>query len=280
MILIKQPAYLTPYLQKLRSENKRIGFVPTMGALHRGHLALMEMAKKETETVVVSIFVNPTQFTNAQDFKHYPVTLEKDIEALLSVGCHLLFLPGTPAMYPPAHSEKKYEIGPIENRLEGFYRPGHFQGVCQAVDKLLAIIQPQKLFMGQKDYQQCLVIDQLLQVTGRKSKVELIIAKTVREMDGLAMSSRNLRLTETQRQNAPLIYSTLLFIKQNLHNYPLEELKLKAFTQLQQAGFLVDYVEIADAKDLSSASQKNKPLVALIAASLDSVRLIDNLPLN
>jgi pantoate--beta-alanine ligase len=183
-------------------------------------------------------------------------------------------------MYPALLTQKQYGLGDIENRLEGFYRPGHFQGVCQAVDRLLQIVQPHNLYMGQKDYQQCMVIKKLLELTKREDDVKLVIVPTVRETDGLAMSSRNLRLSTEQRKLATSIFKELSFIKEHVHDQPFDGLKKLATEHLIQKGFKVDYVEIADAIDLTPAKDDTNRLVVLAAATTGEIRLIDNLVLN
>jgi pantoate--beta-alanine ligase len=183
-------------------------------------------------------------------------------------------------MYPQDYMEQHFVLGEIENKLEGYYRPGHFQGVCQAVDRLLQIVQPDGLYMGQKDYQQCLVVKKLLEITGREDDVQLNIVATVREPDGLAMSSRNLRLNKEQRKLAASIFEELHFIKEHVYDYTFEELKKNAKNHLIQKGFKVDYVEIADAHDLSAATKTTVKLIALAAATTGNIRLIDNIVLN
>jgi pantoate--beta-alanine ligase len=280
MTIFKKAKQLSNYIDQQKKEGKKIGFVPTMGALHNGHLHLIDTCKKLNDITVCSIFVNPTQFNNSDDFKNYPVTISKDIEQLISHQCDVLFLPPVEEMYPADFVKKEYALGEIENRLEGHYRPGHFQGVCQAVDRLLQIVQPDNLYMGQKDYQQCMVIRKLLELTGREQSIRLNIVSTVREADGLAMSSRNLRLDEEQRKLAASIFNELNFIKEHIQENSLEELKKNASEHLTQKGFKVDYVEIANAEDLSTANNTAGKLVALAAAATGNVRLIDNIVLN
>ncbi|MBO9684337.1 MAG: pantoate--beta-alanine ligase [Flavisolibacter sp.] len=280
MTIFKKAKQLSNYIDQQKKEGKKIGFVPTMGALHNGHLHLIDTCKKLNDITVCSIFVNPTQFNNSDDFKNYPVTISKDIEQLISHQCDVLFLPSVEEMYPADFVKKEYALGEIENRLEGHYRPGHFQGVCQAVDRLLQIVQPDNLYMGQKDYQQCMVIRKLLELTGREQSTGLSIVSTVREADGLAMSSRNLRLDEEQRKRAASIFNELNFIKEHIQDHSLEELKKNASERLTRKGFKVDYVEIANAEDLSIANNTAGKLVALAAATTGNVRLIDNIVLN
>src|SRR5438270_8267338 len=204
MIIFKRAVDLEHYLFEQKRSGRNIGFVPTMGALHKGHLSLISRAGK-SGLVVCSIFVNPTQFNDPEDFKNYPVNIENDMELLVQSGCDVLFLPSVEEIYPAGFSKKHYDLGPIEFVLEGAHRPGHFQGVCQVVDRLLQIVQPDDLFTGQKDYQQCMVIRKLISLVGMEDRVNLVVVPTVREKDGLAMSSRNLRLNEEQRKKAPLV---------------------------------------------------------------------------
>lgn len=283
MILFKRAAELRDYLEKQRKKGKKTGFAPTMGALHDGHISLLEASKKENDFTVVSIFVNPTQFNDPADYAKYPVTLEKDISLLEAAGCDILFLPSVNEMYPSGQMlKKKYELGYLETLLEGSFRPGHFQGVCQIVHRLLEIVLPDNLYMGQKDYQQCMVVKKLLELTGLRQTVTLHISPTLREKSGLAMSSRNMRLSETERNAAVAIYQALNQIRENLQPGSLKTLQQEASEQLTQKGFRVDYVEIADAGTLYPADNWDgrQKLVALAAAFLGEVRLIDNLLLN
>jgi pantoate--beta-alanine ligase len=280
MIVFKKAKRLSDYIVQQKKAGRKIGFVPTMGALHQGHLSLIDTCKKSNDIAVCSIFVNPTQFNNPDDLKNYPVTTSKDIEQLIGHACDVLFLPTVEEMYASEYVKKQYQLGEIENRLEGFYRPGHFQGVCQAVDRLLEIVQPDNLYMGQKDYQQCMVVKKLLELTGRTGDVNLLVVPTVREPDGLAMSSRNLRLDHEQRKLATSIYNELKFIKERIHGQSLKELKKIASSHLTEKGFQVDYVEIANAFDLSPATNPSNELVVLAAATVGNIRLIDNIVLN
>lgn len=278
MILFKGAGKLSHYISQQKKEGRSIGFVPTMGALHRGHLSLLSAAKKRADLVVCSIFVNPTQFNNPEDFNKYPITLEPDIELLVRHGCDVLFLPSATEIYPSHYKAPVYDLGRLEQVLEGEYRPGHFQGVCQVVDRLLQIVDTDFLVLGQKDYQQCQVIQRLLLLTDRES-ISLIIAPTVREDDGLAMSSRNLRLSAAQREKAALLYQTLSKAKAAAATTGLQQIKNTAVDVLTKSGFAVDYFEIVDAATLQPATDAAQPIVALVAAYLDDIRLIDNLPL-
>ncbi|MBD0331952.1 MAG: pantoate--beta-alanine ligase, partial [Chitinophagaceae bacterium] len=204
-----------------------------------------------------------------------------DIEQLVLSYCDVLFYPLVDEVYPPGYSGKQYDLGKIETILEGKFRPGHFQGVCQVMDRLLHIVEPGTLYLGQKDYQQCLVIKKLVQLLGKENEIKLNFVETKREPDGLAMSSRNLRLTPEQRQKAVAIFKCLTFIKENYLKADLLKLKKCATDTLTSEGFNVDYVEIADAEDLRIvAHPTSRSLVALVAATIGGVRLIDNILLN
>ncbi len=282
MIQFKKASDLRLYLEKQREKGRKIGFVPTMGALHEGHISLIHESAKNNQISVCSIFVNPTQFNDPSDLDKYPVTLEEDIRKLFQAGCDILFLPGIPEMYPDGTQlTKKYDLGYLETILEGSFRPGHFQGVVTIVHRLLEMVRPDNLYMGQKDYQQCMVIRELLRQTGLEKEIHLQIQPTRREADGLAMSSRNMRLLPDQRALAVSIYETLRFIKDNYTKTGFEQLKKEAEKRLTDLGFRVDYIEIADAATLLPVQNNdNGPLVALAAAFMGDVRLIDNLLLN
>lgn len=280
MLIFHTVEQLSSHLLHLKQQGQTIGFAPTMGALHRGHLSLLEASKKHCDKTVSSIFVNPTQFNNPSDFEKYPITIAADIRLLELAGCDLLFLPSVAAMYPSGTEQRTgYDLGFLETVLEGTSRPGHFQGVCMVMDRLLSIVMPNHLFMGLKDYQQCMVVKRLLDLKGWKQVIQFHACPTLRDADGLAMSSRNLRLSEEQRKTAPAIYECLQLIKQNLQPGTLNALKQKAFQLLEQKGFKIDYVEIADASSLELIQTWNgtQSLTALIAAYLGDIRLIDNM---
>jgi pantoate--beta-alanine ligase len=270
MILFKRAGDLAGWLDRQRTTGQSIGFVPTMGALHPGHISLIDISKRSTSLTVCSIFINPTQFNDPKDFQKYPVTIEQDIFLLEKAGTDALFLPEAGELYPGGTKDlEKYDLGPLETILEGKYRPGHFQGVCQVMRRLLDLVRPDHLFMGQKDYQQCMVVRRLLELMG--AGTELHPCPIVREADGLAMSSRNLRLTEVQRAEAPAIYRALSLLKEGGPTLIGEARKI-----LEVAGFRIDYVEIAEAKTLMPADNDHDR-VALVAAFLGEIRLIDNM---
>ena len=278
MLIFHKVSDIRNYLDQKRLTGTRIGFVPTMGALHNGHLSLIQQCREHTDLTVSSIFVNPTQFNDPKDFEKYPVTIEKDIEMLVNTGCDLLFLPSAKEIYPDGTAHlPHYDLGYLETVLEGKYRPGHFQGVCQVVHRLLEIVQPDDLILGQKDYQQLMVIKKMIRLTGLSTHVQT--GSTFREKDGLAMSSRNMRLNETDRVTATAIYQTLLQMKEQLKPGSVLQLKEMATKHLTDKGFRVDYTELANADTLELVEDWNgqDKIVALIAAYLTEVRLIDNM---
>jgi len=283
MITFKKAEDLQRHLDEYRQRREDIGFVPTMGALHDGHLSLLKTSLKENNLSVCSIFVNPAQFNDPADFKQYPSTINDDIFKLESTGCDVLFLPSVEEVYPHGFDFKeKYDLGYLETLLEGEFRPGHFQGVCMAVERLLLIVAPDKLYLGQKDYQQCMIIRRLIQLMGFEKKVNIRICPILRENDGLAMSSRNMRLNREQRAKAPALYKTLLFLKENIRNGSLRDLKKQATDDLQKKGFKTDYVEIVNAETLKPINEwdARTNILGVVAASIDEVRLIDNMMLN
>lgn len=279
MILLKKEADFSKWLQKQRATGQKIGFAPTMGALHAGHISLIAASEKDNPLTVSSIFVNPTQFNDPKDFDKYPITIEKDIPMLEAAGCDLLFLPSVKEIYPhgtPAN--KHYDLGYIETVLDGKFRPGHFQGVCMVVERLLEIVRPDRLYLGQKDYQQCMVITRLINLMGWKNKIEIVICPTLREENGLAMSSRNMRLSEEEKEKAAAIYKTLTVIKDKFRKTETTSIKQEAQSILEQAELKPDYIEIVNAHDLSPlTANSTEPAVALIAAFMNEVRLIDNM---
>jgi len=261
-------------------KGKSIGFVPTMGALHEGHLKLVEQALSENELVVCSIFVNPIQFNNAEDLEKYPRTFDQDIAMLEAVGCHVVFYPSASEMYP-APETKVYDFGLIDKVMEGRFRPGHFNGVAIVVKKLFDIVNPHKAYFGEKDYQQLAIIKALVKQENIPTRI--VACSTVRETDGLAMSSRNRRLSTSQRQQAPQIYQVLKQIPKWFPTHSIAEIKLMVEQSINNiAEMQLEYFEISDAETLQPACESNdsKPLVACIAVYMDSIRLIDNIVFN
>lgn len=279
MIIFHEAETIRQYLQQQRKKGSRLGFVPTMGALHEGHLALLQNAIDAGDFSVASIFVNPTQFNDPSDYQKYPITIEEDIRLLESRGCAMLFLPSASEIYPNGtEMSHPYDLGALEQRWEGRYRPGHFQGVCQVMDRLLGLVQPDHLYMGLKDYQQCQVVQRLLALTGRDRETLFIPCPTLREADGLAMSSRNRRLPASDREKAPLLYQTLQSIRASLQPGEVEKQLIPHRQHLIGRGFRPDYLALADARTLEEIHQWDgrQEAMVLVAAYLGEVRLIDN----
>ena len=279
MKVLKSKKTLIDYVERQREMGKKIGFAPTMGALHEGHLSLYKAAKKENDEVISSIFVNPTQFNNPDDFQKYPKTLEKDIELLEKAGVDAVYVPNVEEMYPDGLNSKKYDFDGLENEMEGKYRPGHFDGVGTIVEELFRQVQPHNAYFGEKDYQQLAIIKKMVEKT--KLPVKIHGVPTLREEDGLAMSSRNVRLTETQRKEATIIYETLTKVKEWFKVISLEEIKQKVTDIFRNSNFELEYFVIADEKTLKEANaiDEDKEYRAFIVAYADTVRLIDNMHL-
>ncbi|MCY7420788.1 MAG: pantoate--beta-alanine ligase [Chitinophagaceae bacterium] len=279
MIIFKESNSLSKYLVAQRNIGRTTGFVPTMGALHNGHTSLIAFSKKTCDLTVSSIFINPTQFNNPDDFKKYPITLNSDIIQLDKAGCDILFLPTVIEIYPHGfNNPPKYDIGELEFVLEGAHRHGHFQGVCQVVERLLSIVAPQKLFLGQKDFQQTLVIKKMISLTN--INVDVVVGSTERLPSGLAMSSRNMRLSNQELEKATMIYQVLVYIKEHISSQPLNQLEAYAKDLLLNHGFdSVDYFSIVSLPDLKPVDilEHNNQLIAVTAATIGDVRLIDNM---
>jgi len=261
---------------QLRSAGKTIGFVPTMGALHAGHLQLLQTAAGQNHITVCSIFVNPTQFNNAEDYRLYPRTLDEDARVLEAEQCDILFAPTAAEMYPEA-AQLKFDFGPLEQVMEGKYRPGHFNGVATVVSKLFHLVNPHRAYFGQKDLQQYTILNQMVQ--DLNFNLELVCHPIIREADGLAMSSRNRRLTAEQRAIAVHLYKALNLASELLKTETIPQVKetvagyLSQFNQIQ-----LEYLEIVDVKTLQPLTQLNKQAgtALCIAAYLGDIRLIDN----
>ena len=280
MILFKRSQDLRFWVSEQKIRGKKTGFVPTMGALHQGHIRLIEASRAVADFTICSIFVNPVQFNDPKDFEKYPVSIENDIEMLSHSGTDVIYLPSVKEVYPEGEiGLETYKLGALETILEGRYRPGHFQGVCQVMSRLLNLIQPDHLFMGQKDFQQCLVVQKLIEIL--KLPVRFHTVPTIREPDGLAQSSRNRRLTADQRKNAVAISAALVDLRKDFVSGNKEAVK-QAREKLEAAHFKTDYISIARASDLQPVENWNgkEKAVALIAAFQGEVRLIDNLLLN
>ncbi|GAA4325317.1 pantoate--beta-alanine ligase [Mucilaginibacter gynuensis] len=263
------------YIQQLRNQGKTIGFVPTMGALHQGHLSLIAQAQQHCDIVVCSIFVNPTQFNDPKDLEKYPRPIADDIAKLEQAGCDALFNPEVNEMYD-GNEQWHLDIGPLEHLLEGKYRPGHYQGVTQVVNKLFTIVQPDMAFFGQKDYQQIMVVNRMISLL--KLPVKLIMCPIEREADGLAMSSRNIHLTADDRAHSLVLSKTLNAVKQNYSNDNITILKAEAEDLISnEPGVELDYFELADGESLLPANETTTSVVALVAAKVGKTRLIDNM---
>lgn len=277
MKIIRSAKEVVEYLQKIRASKQLIGFVPTMGALHDGHLALVKRAKQETDFVVVSVFVNPTQFNNASDFGKYPNQIDKDLDLLSAAGVDCVFVPTVDQLYPQK-SLLKFDFGYLEHIMEGKFRPGHFNGVATVVSKFFNFVSPDKAYFGQKDIQQVAVIKAM--VVALSFQVELVVVPTLREESGLAMSSRNQRLTSAQFDQASVIYKALTRLKnQLLEGGDFNSLQQKESCELEQkGGFKVEYLELVDASTLENVAVVESGEYAIcVAAYLGDVRLIDNL---
>jgi pantoate--beta-alanine ligase len=266
-------------LDLCRKQGMTIGFVPTMGALHRGHLELVKRAKRENDYMVCSIFVNPIQFNNKSDLEKYPRETESDIEKLKKNGCDLLFMPSEEEMYPEPVTTV-FDFDQLGKVMEGQYRPGHFNGVAIVVKKLFEIIEPDRAYFGEKDFQQLAIVRHMNKTLDKP--VQIVACSTVREQDGLAMSSRNTRLTTGERALAPFIYQVLKGVKNNAGKQSVEELKRWVSNQFDKyPAMRLEYFEIVEMQTLTPIEKwNNSPnIIACIAVYLGNVRLIDNIVL-
>ncbi|WGL64337.1 pantoate--beta-alanine ligase [Pseudomonas sp. CW003PS] len=278
MNMVKTLRELRAAIAQARAEGKQIGFVPTMGNLHAGHVSLVEIAAQRADFVVASIFVNPLQFGAGEDLDKYPRTLAADQEKLLAAGCHLLFHPDVAEIYPHGMGDQtRVSVPGVSEGLCGASRPGHFEGVATVVTKLFNMVQPDLAVFGEKDYQQLAVIRALVQ--DLNMPIQIIGAPTQRAEDGLALSSRNGYLSDEQRAAAPALYRGLQTIAEELRRGARDYARLIETAQAQQrtAGFIPDYLEIRNAVTLRPAQIDDRHLVILTAAQLGSTRLIDNL---
>jgi pantoate--beta-alanine ligase len=282
LIVLNTQNDLQETLENHRVLGKAVGFVPTMGALHMGHLSLLQQAKSENDIVVCSIFVNPTQFNDPKDLDKYPRPIENDIIMLQSVNCDILFLPEVNEMYGN-NEEWTHSFGEIETLWEGAMRPGHFKGVAQIVYKLLKLVHPNKSYFGQKDYQQTVIVKKLCKDFSLTT--EIIVCKVIREENGLAMSSRNIRLSENERQDSSKIYEALvsskLLVQQKVYNiaYIIEQATAKL---LEIKNVTLEYISIVDAENMSEVSEinANSKQLMIIALRIGNTRLIDNMFIN
>jgi pantoate--beta-alanine ligase len=277
--VINTIAALKMLLQPRKLAKQKIALVPTMGALHKGHVSLIKIAQQYADIVVCSIFVNPTQFTDPKDLEKYPRPLEHDIEMLQEAGCDYVFMPSVKEMYPTPE-QWHIDLGNAEFLLEGEFRKGHYQGVTQIVKKLFDAVDPDLAFFGQKDFQQVLMIRHMVAYFGLT--LQIISCPIIREDDGLAMSSRNIHLSPSDRQNALVLSRALQYVQDNFNSSTIDQLLEKAIQMINNTdGVALDYFTIADTETLIPEHEKqNKQLVALVAAKVGETRLIDNMILN
>lgn len=278
MIHFQTRSDLIAKINTLKNEGKSVGFVPTMGALHQGHLSLVDRAVEECDVVVVSIYVNPLQFNNPEDLKNYPNRLEDDFKLLSLYPDLLVFTPTFLDVFPLNDDHYKVDLGEVETVLEGAHRPGHFLGVGKVVYALFDLVNPHKAYFGSKDYQQVIVIKKLVEVLGLK--VEVIECSTQRDPNGLAMSSRNLLLSPTEKMEAAIIFKTLKYCQENVSAYKPQKLQSIAKTFFNKGSLRLEYLEIVSAEGLKPIDDWQQKSVCCIAAYCGKIRLIDNLVLN
>ena len=277
MQVVKHISELRTILDLKRKEGLKIGFVPTMGALHRGHLSLVQIAGQQTDFVVVSIFVNPTQFNDKGDLDRYPRDLQKDVDLLSTSACQLIFAPEPEEIYPEPDT-RQFNFGQLEQVMEGRFRPGHFNGVAQVVSRLFDIVQPDKAFFGQKDFQQLAIINEM--VRKLTLSVEIVSCPIIREADGLAMSSRNMLLSPEQRQNAVHISATLFEATNKTGELSVDELCQWVINRINENEFLnTEYFEIVNETTLLPVKEwdENCKKIGCIAVHCGKIRLIDNI---
>ena len=282
MLIFDNKESLTNFLRPLQSQNKTTGFVPTMGALHNGHLSLIKNSLDKNHITVVSIFVNPTQFNNVEDLEKYPRTLEADVKKIKQISAQVLvYAPTVSDIYQENTSSSSFSFDGLENQMEGKHRPGHFDGVGTIVKKLFEIVNPTNAYFGEKDFQQLQIVKKL--VEKEKMNVEIIGCPIFREANGLAMSSRNERLSKSARNQSSFIYKTLQAVQADFEKKSLTELNefvKNAFSEHPE--FSLEYFEIAEESTLLPASEKDKTKKyrAFIAIFIENIRLIDNISLN
>jgi pantoate--beta-alanine ligase len=280
MLIFKHQYELRKYTDYQRNNYKKVGFVPTMGALHNGHISLIQDAQKCSDITICSIFVNPTQFNNASDFAKYPSTINADIDLLTLANCDVLYLPDVNDIYPDGAENsktKQYDLNNLDLILEGAFRPGHFQGAANVVHRLLQACNPDTIHMGAKDYQQCKVVQRLIEIENLNT--QLIICPTLREESGLAMSSRNARLSIEGKLQSAIIYKSLQEIAALKNNTSFSECAKGYEKKLNDNGLEVEHLILAERDSLLQLRDfdKNKEMVLLTAAFCEGVRLIDNL---
>lgn len=276
MKVINTIAALKSLLEPIKLAQQKIALVPTMGALHKGHVSLIKIAQQQADVVVCSIFVNPTQFTDPKDLEKYPRPLEHDMKMLKEAGCNVVFMPSVTEMYPRPETWH-IDLGPAEFLLEGEFRKGHYQGVTQIVKKLFDAVNPDIAFFGQKDFQQVLMIKNM--VAHFHMSIQIVSCPIIREDDGLAMSSRNIHLTAADRKNALVLSRALLFVKENFSSMSIRSLLEQAKKLINETpGVELDYFTIVNGETLLPEDDKSHhDIVALAAAKVGHTRLIDNM---
>ena len=278
--ILKNKQELSDYILKIKENGQKIGFAPTMGALHEGHLSLYEKARKENDIVISSIFVNPTQFNNPKDLEKYPRTIEKDIELLQQTqNVDAVYIPQIEDIYSNSLERKNYDFEGLENEMEGKFSPGHFDGVGTVVEELFRQVQPNNAYFGEKDFQQLMIIKKLVEKLSLP--INIIGMPIYREKNGLAMSSRNMRLTPKQRKSAKIIFETLVKVKDLFHQQTLDETCQFVENTFKNSDFELEYFIIANEKTLREISEikSGETYRAFIVVIIDGVRLIDNIQL-
>ncbi|MCH5238968.1 MAG: pantoate--beta-alanine ligase [Muribaculaceae bacterium] len=279
MKIIRTLYDMTEYRVGLRERNASVGFVPTMGALHEGHMSLVKQAVSENMVTVVSVFVNPIQFNNKDDFEKYPRTEEEDFKLLAAAGVDAVFAPDAREMYPEGNqNQKEYKLGKAAEVMEGLYRPGHFQGVARVLDILFRLVDPHRAYFGEKDFQQVAVVRNLVESEGLK--VDIVACPIKRASDGLALSSRNSRLSKEQREKAPEIYQTLKYSVEYSKDHSVQATHDTVVEHLDAVpGMRVEYFQIVDARTLAPVEEWDESdwIVGCITVYLGDVRLIDNI---
>jgi len=281
MKILRNIGEYNTYFKDVKAAKKSIGFVPTMGALHKGHISLIHCSRANTDVTICSIFVNPTQFNDKDDYLNYPRNIESDLDKLEKASTDAVFIPAEKEMYSEEYKAKSVKLEHLEEIMEGAYRPGHFSGVITIVQRLFDIIKPDKSYFGEKDYQQLTIIKEMAQQL--EYSIEIVGCPIIRENDGLAMSSRNQLLTKPQRVAAPAIYSALLNARDNFNTNEIAGLKSFVEQEINKEPTLqIEYVEICDAHNLQPITNKiqGQQAICCLAVFAGKIRLIDNMPLN
>lgn len=278
MLILKTVKDFDSALDKSRQKGLTIGFVPTMGALHEGHISLINKSLIQADITVCSVFVNPKQFNDLKDLINYPRTPQQDHHVLESAGCQILFEPDVHEIYPSDFTAPSFHFGSLESVMEGAFRPGHFKGMATVVYRLLKIVKPQKSYFGEKDFQQLAIVRSLVKQAGLETQI--IGCETIREFDGLAMSSRNVRLSVAERQNASAIFQTLSQARKILSDLGLEEAKRRMIRTIEASGhFSVEYLEFVEEDGLTGIKSNDIPgnCRVFVAVKASTTRLIDNM---